>query len=123
MLFIVYKICYVLYFIVFNLHIVKLFLDKWKYCITTVNLLKNLPVVHKKQCNEFNKPELLKDSYLKKLERLSRQSFFMQSTKCLHYNDKVQKCYMSILKKRGFDNTKKYTQNLVGIELSKRFDS
>ena len=53
---------------------------------------------------------------------MSRQSFFKESTKCFHDGDeKVINCYMSVLKKRGFDSTKKYTKNIIGIEVSKKF--
>ena len=118
MVFIVNNFCYVLYFVFLNVHIVKSFLDIFQQCITTVQLLENLPVLNKSQSNASNKPRLIKGSYLKKLERLSRHSFFMQSTKCLHYDDKVQNCYMYVLKKRGFDKTKKYNKTLIGKKKS-----
>ena len=85
-LFMINSLFYVLYFYFFNVPAIESFLDKLQQCITTVKLLTYLPVVNKKQST---KPVLIKDSYLKKLERLSRQSFFTQSTNCLHYSDKV----------------------------------
>ena len=64
----------VLYFVFINVNTDSKFslVDEWQQCIRIVQLLQNLPVVNQKKC-ESNKP--LKDSYLKKLNRMPDSLF------------------------------------------------